>query len=269
MPILRFALLAGLLLLVSCKSDNGDGNPLDSATPFPYATPTEASMQLDLQDLQQKSARAVPDTCHLISALAVTWANLNVVVRLAVPVAALGACVSQHPVYLGERTWRWTANGGVGANAWTAELTGHDAGEGVVEWAMRVTGTLLALDRFLWYDGRCDVTASVGEWHFYDAEQPQTPSEILQCGWSLPPSLELPRSVGFEVVAEGLPTSGDRLLYALADSIASVAYEAADPPQTVSVEWDLRDGAGSATNAAGMTCCWGPRPDFPDIPCGK
>jgi hypothetical protein len=267
---LKSALLASLAVLavLSCSNDNGDKNPVDPATPFPYATPSLSTVQPDLGDLQQQQrAFAAKGLCHALSAVAVSWVNLNVAVRLAVPIAAFGACLNAHPVYLGESTWRWTANGGAGSPAWTAELTAHDAGSGNVDWSMRISGTLLALDRFLWFDGQCDTAAQSGIWHYYDPANRPASEEAVRCTWSLPSSPSAPRSIVFENMTAGQPDSGDRLRYELADSIASIGFDDASPPGTTRIRWDLRDGAGMTVTASGDSCCWGDRPLFPDIVC--
>ena len=262
----RGVVLASLAVLVVLSCSNDDQNPVDPATPFPYTTPSVASVQPDLSDLQQKSVGEW-GLCHALSALAVGWVNLNVAVRLAVPIAAFGACLNTHPVYLGDLTWRWTANGGLGVHAWTAELTAHDAGSGRVDWAMRISGTQLALNRFLWFDGQCDTAAQAGVWHYYDPESLGTGAEVFRCTWSLPAAASETKSIVFENMTVGQAESGDRLRYELADSIASVRFDDASPVGTTQMRWGLRDGAGSTVTASGDTCCWGARPLFPDIGC--
>lgn len=265
----RRVLLASLVVLaiVSCSNDNGDKNPVDPSTPFPYATPSDASVQPDLDDLQQQYAFAPSGVCHALSAIAVGWVNLNVALRLAVPIAAFGACLSVQPVFLGNSTWRWTTTGGAGNLAWTAELTAHDAGAGMVEWSMRISGTPMQLDRFLWFDGQCDTAAQAGVWHYYDPANRLAPTETIRCTWSLPASSAAARSIVFENRTTGQPESGDRLSYGLVDSLASIAFADADLPGTTRIHWDLRTGAGRTVPASGDSCCWGDRPLYPDIAC--
>jgi hypothetical protein len=263
----KSVLFASLTALAVLSCSNDDQNPVDPATPFPYTTPSVATVQPDLSDLQQKSVIDPSGLCHALSAVAVGWVNLNVAVRLSVPIAAFGACLNTQPVYLGDRTWRWTANGGLGLNAWTAELTAHDAGSGRVDWAMRVSGTQLTLDHFLWFDGQCDTAARAGVWHYYDPASPESTTETLRCTWSLPESPSAPLSIVFENMTSGQPDSGDRLRYRLADSVASVGFDDADPAGTTQIRWDLRNGAGKTVAANGDSCCWGARPLFPDVTC--
>jgi len=266
---MKNALLAfvAVLAVLSCADD--DSNPVDPSTPFPYTTPSVATVQPNLSDLQEKAIVAPSGVCHALSAVAVAWVNLNVAVRLAVPIAAFGACLNSQPVYVGESTWRWTATGGLGINAWTAELTAHDAGGGNIEWAMRISGTPLGLDRFLWFDGTCDTAAQAGMWHYYDVARRPAHEETVRCTWSLPASPTATRSIEFENRTTGELESGDRLVYALADSIASVAFHDADPVGTTQIHWDLRDGAGMTVAANGESCCWGARPVYADTLCGR
>ncbi|MBD3162310.1 MAG: hypothetical protein GF346_08250, partial [Candidatus Eisenbacteria bacterium] len=175
------AIVCLLLTGLSC-SDDDDDNPVDPGTPFPHAVPTAATMQIDLQELKSDGIAPAPEgLCHALTAVVVTWVNANVVVRLAIPVAAFQACITQSPVYLGDQTWRWTASGGSGANAWTAELTGEVINPTVVQWTMRVSGTQNGFDRFLWFDGTCDVDARDGVWHYYDHTSPESSVEIVRC----------------------------------------------------------------------------------------
>jgi hypothetical protein len=262
----KSAVLVSLTVLSVLSCSNDGQNPVDPAKPFPYTTPSVTSVQPNLSDLQQKSG-GDPSFCHALSTVAVGWVNLNVAVRLAVPIAAFGACLNTQPVYLGELTWRWTANGGLGINAWTAELTGHDAGGGRVDWAMRVSGTQLTLNRFLWFDGQCDTAAHAGVWHYYDPTSLSAGVEVVRCTWSLPASASAPKSIVFENMTVGEPASGDRLRYALADSIASVGFDDANPVGTTQIRWDLRNGAGKTVAANGDSCCWGARPLFSDTNC--
>ena len=263
-------LLGGLALLMLTACGNDDGkNPVqpDPARPFPFARPTVATMQMDLEDLQRGSPKAPPRVCHALSAAAVAWVNLNVVVRLAVPVSAFSACLNQPSVYIGDETWRWTASGGIAPQAWTAELTGHDAGEGVEDWSMRISGTARNLDRFLWFNGTCDTAAHAGAWHYYDPAGLPAQTEVIRCDWSLPAIPGEAQVVQFENVGPGHADLGDRLRYEVVSYTASVTYEDANPVASTIVRWDLRNGAGTAISAQGDTCCWGVRPFFPDTVC--
>jgi hypothetical protein len=222
-------------------------------------------MQIDVSELSGGGGLR-GGLCHGLSALAVAWANVNVIVRLAIPTAAFVACVSENPVYLGDDRWRWSANGGIGANAWTAEFEASAIGESEVTWAMRISGTLANYDRLLWFDGASDLDANSGEWTYYDPASPDTPVEVIQCDWSLPLATGQDREVIFENVVEGAPAFGDQLRYGLSGSTASVSFVDADVG-TTRIEWDTMTGAGTTTNANGDTCCWTERPGHDDTPC--
>jgi hypothetical protein len=197
----------------------------------------------------------------------VAWVNVNVQARLLIPEAVLIACLQQPSVYIGDSTWRWTATGGAGVDAWTAELSAKAVASTPIEWAMRVSGTARALDRFLWFYGECDVAANSGFWIYYDPESPDLAKETIECTWSFPAGSDEDRSLDFENVDAEADEYGDVLHYGLADSIATISFTDASAQGTTEVRWDLRDGAGRTVTAAGDTCCWGARPLFEDVDC--
>jgi hypothetical protein len=254
------------LISVSCKKDSGPVKP-DPNTPFPYAAPGAATMTMDLSDLAQGTPLGPEGLCHAVSALAVAWANVNVVARLAVPVAAIDACVHTTPVYLGTDTWRWTASGGSGTGAWTAELRGQKTGQNRITWTMDVSGTPQHLDRFSWFDGEADTQARSGVWHFYDPASPLSSRELVRSAWSLPEEPGASKLITFENTEPGSQGLGDRLGYALAETQASVSLLDASTQTTTTVEWNLLTGEGRAISAQADTCCWGARPLFQDLPC--
>lgn len=257
-----------LFCLSSCSDDKGPSGP-DPQTPFPYTIPSVSTMQLNLEDLDQGNPRRPAGVCHAVSALAVAWVNVNVAIRLAVPIATFSACLQQQPVYLGDNTWRWTAGGGVGNGAWTAELTAHVASAAQIEWSMRVSGTPQGLDRFLWFDGTSDSVARAGVWHYYDPASRATPVEWIRCAWSLPEEPTASHEIAFENVYAGDPGYGDRLLYEVVDSVAAVILEDAGQATAARVHWDMRTGSGMAVSASGDSCCWGARPLYPDVDCPR
>lgn len=265
---LILGLAVAALCLAGCSEDEKKPTGPDPNTPFPHARPAVASMQVDVQDLAAPGAALKPQgICHALTALVVGWINLNVQVRLALPAAALNACLRVPSVYLGDQTWRWTASGGQGSNAWTSELTATIVSASRVDWAMRISGTALQLDRFLWFEGHGDPTARSGVWEYHDPNSSQPSASVIECTWSFPTSEDEERTLEFENVQVGAAEFGDLLHYELADSIASVSFLDASVPATTAARWDLRDGSGRATNAQAETCCWGPRPLFPDVVC--
>lgn len=256
-------ILAGATVLGTGCSDEPSGP--DPNTPLPYATPSSGTMQMDLSDISS-GTRSPQGLCHATSVIAVTWVNLNVIARLAIPVAAFSACIEQTPVFVGDDTWRWTASGGAGANAWTAELEGTAVGGTEVAWAMYISGTAQGFDRLLWFAGTSDVAAQSGYWLYYDPASPDTPREIVRCDWSLPVATGTDRTVTFENVDTTSNDVGDRLEYELAGTAASVTFVDTQDG-TTSIEWDTSTGAGTTTPANGTPCCWGPRPTFDDVAC--
>ncbi len=265
----RFLVLLAAAFVLSCGG-NDDDKPTgpDPDAPFPYAAPPVGSMEMNLNDLGEGATQTDVGVCHALSAAAVLWIDVNVKVRLAVPVAAFAECLKQQSVYLGDSTWRWTAGAGAGADAWTAELTAHVVSESRVEWAMRISGTRQAFDRFLWVDGNCNGAARTGTWHYYDPASPQTTRELIRCDWALPATPGGNSAVLFQNVEAGGQDSGDRLRYEVTDSIALVSFYNSGPPaDSVRVSWDLRTGEGMAIGAQADTCCWGPRPIYPDVIC--
>jgi hypothetical protein len=255
-------LLSMAFLLGGCLDPSGP----ESSTPFPYATPSGGTMQIDVSDLSS-GTRSPQGICHAGSAFAVAWINLNVVVRLAVPVAAFNACIARTPAFVGNNTWLWTASGGFGPNAWTAELEGMVMGGTQVAWTMRISGTAAGYDHLLWFTGASDVAARSGTWTYYDPASPDTPAEVVQCDWSLPVATGEDRAVAFEVVDPGSADVGDRLEYELSGPAASVSHFDASAGTTATIEWDTQTGVGTFTPDGGNPCCWGPRPTFDDTAC--
>jgi len=263
-------LLATAMLLVAggCGEDDDAPSGPDPNEPVTFSVPSIRTMQVEIDDLgRQGIAGREKGLCHALTALTVAWINLNVEARLLVPQAALVACLQQPSVYLGSATWRWTASGGQGAGAWTAELTGRVATATMIAWEMRVSGTTLGLDRFLWFEGDANTEAEAGVWTFYEPGGSTPGQAILEATWVLPAATDEDRTLDFRNLLAGSPDYGDHLHYELADSVAAVSLLDAGTASTLRAQWDLRDGAGFAVNAEQDTCCWGARPTYPDIGC--
>jgi hypothetical protein len=257
-------LVLTVIIAGGCSSDNDH----ESGDPFPHPVPPVTTMQMDLSDLEQVAgASASHGVCHALSALAVAWANANVVIRLAIPATVFTACIGQEPVYLGDRAWRWTATGGSGAAAWTGELTATaPVGTAAVTWEMRISGTPVGYDRVLWFSGESNPSALHGHWIYYDPAR--TPSTaVVRCEWARASTEGGARELAFTIVDASNPDHDDRLEYAVNDPIASVSYVDATANETVSIEWDVVTGAGMAMDAQVERCCWGPRPDYDDADC--
>ena len=262
----KFAVLFGLMSLVVCLSCSNDDNPaIEVPTPFPHTLAPVGSMQIDFSDLSG-GAKEQSGLCHALSSLVVSWVNVNVMVRLALPVIAVASCFDNDPEYVAPMRWEWTATGGSGANAWTAKLSGFVTGADSVHWAMRISGTPLHFTDYLWFDGFANYIAAEGSWDYYDPESPELPRRILTSNWSLPAGTE-DKTIDFINVDESDDGFEDRLAYQIQDDEASVSFFDASVPGTTTVEWNLDTGEGSTTSVDGSSCCWGQRPAFPDIEC--
>ena len=207
-------LLAGGLFLaaqlgtgIGCSDDEKETEPDPT---FPGQTPSTATMQIDLSELNDSGSPLAAGPCHTGSFLLVSIANGLVATALILPIATLGATVQNEPVYVGNQTWRWSASGGSGSNAWSAEFDGHLASAVSVEWTMRVSGTTLDLDDFVWYTGLSNLAASSGSWTFYD------PSDLDEVGETMYSTYDVPSAdVGtltFENRNDDSDGNGDELV---------------------------------------------------------
>jgi len=268
-PTRRLLGLLAALVLVSCGGDHKDSNKPDPDTPFPYAKPSLETMQMDLHDLGSgQSPTSAAGGCHALSTLAVAWINLNVVLRLAVPMSAFAACLNSQPVYLGDDTWRWTATGGQGADAATGELEAHVVSQTQIDWSVRVSGTQESYDRFLWFAGSCDPSALSGVWHYYDPASRTTPREVIRCTWSQGSMPGAPRQIEFENAEQGAADLGDVLSYEVVEYTASIMLVDASDADTAWVSWNTITGEGRTETPHAGTCCWGSRDlGYPDVTC--
>ena len=248
---------------LGCGDDEIDPNRAPT-----FTVPAPGTMAVDVSALNAKPA-ASAGVCHGLSALVVAWVNANVAVRLAVPTLAFAAAVAEHPVYLGDETWRWTTTGGLG-NTWSAELEATVDNEGNVDWTMRISGTSQALNRFLWFSGTSNRNAVSGVWHYFDPQSPAESRELVEAEWSRASNAgAASQELVFRNVDTQSPDSGDVLAYSLTGQTAAMEFEDASEVKTSSVWWDVVTGEGSATNPQGETCCWGPRPEFNDVSCSQ
>ena len=259
--MMTISLVAGLSVNWGCSDDDEMVDP-----DFPHTVPTGGSMEIDAEILTAPGGLARGGGCHGIAAFVVGWTNLNVAVRTAIPVAVFVAAASNPPEYLGDQTWRWTASGGAGGGAWSASLTGHIAASDRVEWSMALSGTVLQLEDFIWYDGFSNPGATLGEWRYYDPATPNERNQVVLCTWDA--SAFDDRHLSFENTKEGAPENGDVLTYAVEGDLAFLEFEDADDEQSARIDFLLTTGEGSATNNEGI-CCWGPRPDFDDVTCDE
>lgn len=269
---------AAFLLSAACGcSDDDDDTGVDPDTPFPAMRPSGETMRVDTSDLatdgltlestpQLHRDASASGICHAASAFVVAWTNLNVVLRLSIPALLLDTTLQAQPTYVGDETWRWTASGGTGMDAWTAELEGRIDGEpAFVAWTMRVSGTRLGLDRFVWYTGTSQMDAEGGTWRFYDPLDAEEPGEVFFVGWEEDVSDRA--LIVFENRDDGTDEFEDLLTYERDGDLLSLEYFDRSANATTRIEWDRTTGEGQTTDAEGMTCCWGPRPSYDDVDC--
>ncbi|MEZ4652160.1 MAG: hypothetical protein R3E12_00740 [Candidatus Eisenbacteria bacterium] len=250
---------------VGCSDDDAPTDSVDPNTPFPAEVPDTTTMTVDLTEISS-GAFAESGLCHAGAFLAVAWINANVAIRLAIPTAVFAACIQQQPVYLGDETWRWNAQGGAGINAWQAELTGQVVYNEVltVFWTMRISGTTRRLDRFIWVRGYTQPDGSSGFWTFYDPDRPEG-EETLIIDWTRESADH--QVLIFQITDAASPQNGDRLTYERAGNDVSVDVFDQSQGGSTHIQWNLSEGSGSFQGLDGGTCCWGPRPDYPDVAC--
>ncbi len=249
-----------------CSDDDDGGNGIDPDTPFPGSTPSSETMTMDTSDLS--SGLVAGGICHGTSAAVAAWVGLNVVARLALPVATFDAAIAQNPTFIGDQTWRWTATGGTGVNAWTAELDAEVVSTTEIDWFMRVSGTNLDLDRFLWYRGTANHSARDGFWIYFDPLDTAEIDETVRAEWSFPEGSATTKVLSFENRLDGEVTYGDLLTYTVEGDEITLSFDDADPAGTTTIQWNVTTGEGQTMGAQGETCCWGPRTSgYEDIEC--
>ncbi len=256
-----------VLLLASCSEDRKKQTEPDPNEPFPYSVPSVATMQVNTEDLGPTSLPAETGLCHAVSAIVVAWVDTNVRLRLAIPVAVYASCVMTTPAYLGDDRWRWTAEGGQGADEATGELTAHVVSATRIDWEMRISGTIRGLDHFLWVGGTSDPAAGSGVWRYFDPLSLQAPKELVRCTWSQSALVGGDTEVAFLNVDVSSPNVGDQLRYRIIEYQASILFRNAAEAESTEVSWSLLTGEGRAISAPGDTCCWGARPSYPDLDC--
>jgi len=261
--------LSGSVLIFSSLGTMGCSDDDEKTTEpdpvFPASTPSPTSMQIDLSELSSGNP-LLAGPCHLGSAILVGIANFLVVGALAIPVAVLGETLDSDPVYVGDETWRWSGSGGSGGGAWTSQFDGHVLSSDTVEWTMRMSGTIFNLEDFVWYVGQSNVDANTGTWMFYDpADLAELDESMFSSYANLGPGTGL---LTFENRNDDGAGTGDILTYTAQGDDLSVSFFNAADNTNLSIEWDQATGQGSRTDAQGGRCCWGDRPDYPDVdPC--
>lgn len=247
----------GVVLLTSC----GGQAP---------ALPPEDSMALDLPSFLSNdtsgalTARSVTATHVAVAAASVVGVTVAVNLALVVPRAAFAGTVVVQPEE-NNGLWTWNKLFPLLGLETTLEAEAQDGD--AVEVRMYVDGTganTQQFDHFLWFDGTHRPTA--GTWRFYDNS---TQAPVVKVAWALSSATD--RTLSFSNVTNGLPASGDSIVYALAGTDASMEIHDARDNNGDSVDfavhWDTETGAGSLSRNAESLCWDTAMNQHADIPC--
>lgn len=249
----RGALLALLAVIAACESD--PTTPADTAPELPSAE----SMTFDFDFFDQGAAvTSSPGAANQVAnpnwgaaALTVGFANLAVVVHLAVPVATWRAAASHAPV-AEDGSWHWRYSVSQGGQSFSSDLTGYrDGSDRVFE--MEISSSALQLNDFLWYRGRAPIGGTSGTWEFFD---PATPSTVTgRIDWTAPESDR--RTLTFTAVAG--PNVGDELAYESDGDDRFVTFLDESENRSYEVHWNALTHAGyivSPDYNGGSMACW-------------
>jgi hypothetical protein len=175
---LILALLSGLF--TTCKKDKGD----------PPVLPPQESMLIDFSNFvsAKKSIEILPgnkgtenSAWEYAATVAAAW-RIIIGANLVVPVTAFKLAVNQTPVFISTKTWQWSYSVNVGADTYSARLTGLIRSTDV-QWKMYIsrTGTG-AFAEFVWFEGTSKIDGTGGQWILYkDVVSPET---LLQIDWT-------------------------------------------------------------------------------------
>jgi hypothetical protein len=248
-------LVVAHLALVSCSDD-----PASSKPPQQPTLPPVASMTLDLSGLSPSSTPKIaqPGLNFLNAAARVAVINASVVIVLSVPAAVFAAAFSQTPTLGSDGKYHWQYTSSANGISFTANLTGSvDLQTQESVWEMSVTSTAVALNNFLWYDGRAKLNNSSGYWDFYDPNQPNTKAGVLHLDWTYASTTDA--TLSFEVVKDGAPEKGDTLDYIVAGTNIKMILVDVSAAQTLEISWDRVTTAGyliAPDYNGGQKACW-------------
>jgi len=237
--------------------------PVGSEAAFAYTMPDSAVFTPTLTHLgtDETMAALVPGTCHLASVIGVAWCNSVVFLYTVVPTLAFVAALTTPAVWIPPTTWQWNYTVEDAEVMLQAEVV---AAREEVDWEMRISGTNLALDEFLWVSGTSAFNAGDGHWILNDATAAPVENPGLRVEWQY--SAMDDRQLNYINVLETSEAYGDSLIYTVDGTSASVHLHQVTEGVT-DVEWDLETGSGQLTNTEGSTCCWGPAPAYLDEDC--
>ncbi len=246
--------MASALTLAACNDGSG---PNESVPP---ALPSVASMDADLglfttEGSALQAVSPTPGSNFVAAALSVTVARLWTGAVLAVPVATWAAATSATPVFH-DGAFHWEYSVTENGQTVGAHLTGRGDGDESV-WEMRVTSTALGLDDYLWYTGRALLSGESGEWHIFDAANPDTRSEVLAIDWTHSPANAW--TLQFTNMKTGAVEAGDRLRYESNGEQRLVSFTDASAQTTAEITWNATTRSGSIHAPGfngGLKSCW-------------
>ena len=237
--ILILFLIGSLTFILSCEESTVDPEPTEQPT-----LPPEASMKMDLslfigQAAQSLAKNPALTKYHFATAVVTaTLVNASVLVHLAVPTAVFAAAFSQEPEFKDDGKWHWIYS----INNYSADLAGWiDTPNKEAVWEMYVSHGN-NLNNFLWYEGRSNLTGTAGYWLFYNAENPDSPAEMVRLDWTNNSVTD--RTLQITNVWEGNSGQGDILKYTVDGTDNSIEFYDASEDITAIIFWDSETTAG-------------------------
>ncbi|MBN1780471.1 hypothetical protein JW948_05045 [bacterium] len=249
-PFLRSLVAMGLvlthLLIVSC--DDKSTEPKEESPPV---MPPQGSMMIDLSMFSAGGTQSLAKTgspqtqLHFATAVVTLGlVNLGVIVHLALPAFIFGQALTVEPVLQRDGKFHWIYNSVYQLVQYQSDLAGWvDVPAVTANWEMFVTQANKNLDHFKWYKGSCDLSASTGDWTFYDYLQPDAQVPVIQIDWVID-SGSNDRLLVFENVFEGNANEGDMLSYEIEGDSARVSYFNASELSYSRIVWNLNTIAG-------------------------
>ncbi len=254
------ALIAAHVFMTAC-----DKNPSGPDNKQQPALPPQSSMAMDLSDFNQALPKGqaetnAPGLNYTTARVTVALINLSVATILSVPTLTFVAALSQQPVLQSDGKFHWIFTVNDGSKSFKADLAGWvdvPTSEAVFEMRISTTGVIPALNNFLWYEGRAQLTNKTGYWEIYDALRPASPTKILRIDWQAPDQNNA--TLELTAVEQGVPTFGDKVRYNVAGTTRTVQHFDASANATVTITWDAVTKAGSITAPNynnGNKACW-------------